>query len=110
MKIAMGTKPLPVWKTLVFQTLGFSFERMKEHLYDMPGYSFLGPTGGLRPRSPVSPKGQASLVLASKTDLGYADADTPPYREILERSKAFGLKPARPCIGPQLLFPYKDQP
>lgn len=112
MNIAIGAKALPVWKTIIFRNLGFSFKRgsMKDYIYDKPGYAFLGPTGGLNPRGPVSPEGQATLVLASKTDLSYADTDTPTYREILDRGKAFGLRPARPCIGPQLLFQYSDQP
>ena len=97
-------EPLPVWTTLSFQRLRFSFDTMKDYSLKTHSFAYFGPTGGLRPRGPVSPKGEVSLVLVSKEDLGYDSRDEMSYREIIKRGQALGLKSARPCIGPQLLF------
>ncbi|MDO8623886.1 MAG: hypothetical protein Q7R54_00845 [bacterium] len=100
-------KPLsnfPVWQTIHFVRLGASFERLADfgRMKEIPVY---GETGSLSHiKGPVSPKGMATLIIATTMELGFGATERYSYLEFLTRAHEYNLTPCRYVVGPQLVF------
>lgn len=99
-----------IFKTLRFKRLGTpscGFEGLDDFLREK-NIPFYGSTGNLKPKGPLTSKGETSLVVTTVAELGLNNVCC--YADILKAAERTGLKPCRPAVGPQLLFDYPDQP
>jgi hypothetical protein len=99
---------IDVWKTLAFVSIRYEKHPcMFSNVHDMlreRGIPFYGATAQVsESKAPVSPKGGATLVLATPTQLGFGKRDQYSYLDILSVGRSLALLPCRPAVGPQML-------